>query len=190
MAAAATLLATLIAPNAANAGPVDDQRQRVEQITDQLADLERQVDVLTEDYAVATDELRQLEEDVTAAEDAVAEQQAAVTALQDELSDAAVQAFIGAGSNGLSPIFTDATGINADLKRAELSRAALSSGTADSDDLDRELNELSDAQDVLEAERDAANRRPRKSRMPRRPPSSKPPNIRQLESRPKPNSAT
>ena len=158
----ATVVAVpFFAPKYAAADPIEDQRQRVEHITNQLEDLERQADVLAEDYVVALDELRQLEADVSAAEEAVAEQQVAVAELQSELSEVAIQAFIGAGSNSLGAIFTDSTSFNAQLQRTELSRAALNTGTADSDDLDRELNELDEAQEVLEDQRDAAEQKKR-----------------------------
>ena len=153
---AAALVAPLFPSPAANADPIDDQRARVEQITDQLAGLERQADILNEDYSVATDELRQLDAEVAAAEDAVTEQQAEVEELQGALSDVAVQAFMGAGGGGLGPLFADSTSINAELQRDELTRAALNTGTASSDDLDRELNELDDAQELLEDQRGAA----------------------------------
>jgi cell wall-associated NlpC family hydrolase len=153
---ATVVVVPIFAPKYAAADPIDDQRARVEQLTDQLEGLERQADVLAEDYVVAMDELRQLEEDVAAAEEAVAEQQAEVADLQDELSDVAIQAFMNAGSSGMGAIFTNSQSFNADLQRSELSRAALSTGTADSDDLERELGELADAQEALETQRDAA----------------------------------
>jgi cell wall-associated NlpC family hydrolase len=153
---ATVIVVPLFAPKYAAADQIDDQRARVEQLTDQLEALERQADVLAEDYVVAMDELRQLEKDVAAAEEAVAEQQAEVADLQDELSDVAIQAFINAGSGGMGAIFTNSQSFNDDLQRSELSRAALSTGTADSDDLERELGELADAQEELETQRDAA----------------------------------
>jgi cell wall-associated NlpC family hydrolase len=153
---ATVVVVPIFAPKYVAADPIDDQRARVEQLTDQLEGLERQADVLAEDYVVAMDELRQLEEDVAAAEEAVAEQQAEVADLQDELSDVAIQAFMNAGSSGMGAIFTNSQSFNADLQRSELSRAALSTGTADSDDLERELGELADAQEALETQRDAA----------------------------------
>lgn len=149
----------LITPTPVGADAVDDQRARVEQITDQLEELERQADILAEDWAVATDELRELEGDVAAADERVTDQRAAVAELQEELSAVAVQAYMGAGSNGLGPIFTNSTEFNDELQRDELIRTALNTGTADSDDLDRELNELAEAQDNLESKRDAAEQK-------------------------------
>ena len=153
---ATVVVVPLLTPTFVAADPIDDQRQRVEDITDHLEALGEQADILAEDYVVATDELEQLTEDVSAAEEDVAAQQAAVEELQGELSDVAVQAFMGAGGGGLGPIFTDSTSFNADLQRDELTRAALNTGTADSDDLDRELNVLAEAQELLENQRDAA----------------------------------
>lgn len=149
----------LITPVPVGADAVDDQRARVEQITDQLEELERQADILAEDWAVATDELRELEGDVAAADERVTDQRAAVAELQEELSAVAVQAYMGAGNNGLGPIFTNSTEFNDELQRDELIRTALNTGTADSDDLDRELNELAEAQDNLESKRDAAEQK-------------------------------
>jgi len=153
---ATVVVVPLLTPTFVAADPIDDQRQRVEDITDRLEALGEQADILAEDYVVAMDELEQLTEDVSAAEEDVAAQQAAVEELQGELSDVAVQAFMGAGGGGLGPIFTDSTSFNADLQRDELTRAALNTGTADSDDLDRELNALAEAQELLENQRDAA----------------------------------
>ena len=153
---ATIVVVPLFAPKYVAADQIDDQRARVEQLTDQLEALERQADILAEDYVVAMDELRQLEEDVAAAEEAVAEQQAEVADLQAELSDVAIQAFMNAGSGSVGAIFTDSQSFNDELQRTELSRSALSTGTADSDDLERELGELADAQESLESQRDAA----------------------------------
>ncbi len=153
---ATVVVVPLLTPTFVAADPIDDQRQRVEDITDHLEALGEQADILAEDYVAAMDELAQLTDDVSAAEEDVVAQQAAVEQLQGELSDVAVQAFMGAGGGGLGPIFTDSTSFNADLQRDELTRAALNTGTADSDDLDRELNALAEAQELLENQRDAA----------------------------------
>lgn len=157
---AALSLAAVVLPNleigTVHADAIDDQRQRVTLLTDQLEDLERQSDILAEDYVVALDELDQADADVVEAEAAVAAKQAEVTALQGQLGQVAVQAFMGVGSSSFGPMFSDSADVNADLQRSELSRLTLNTGTADSDDLDRAVRELSDQQADLEAQRTAA----------------------------------
>lgn len=157
---AALSLAAVVLPNleigSVHADAIEDQRQRVTQLTDQLEDLERQSDILAEDYVVALDELDQAEADVVEAEAAVAAKQAEVTALQGQLGQVAVQAFMGVGSTSFGPMFSDSADVNADLQRSELSRVTLNTGTADSDDLDRAVRELSDQQADLESQRNAA----------------------------------
>ena len=66
----------------------------------------QQSDILAEDYATAVDEKNQLDAEVAAAEQHVAEQQAAVEALRGQLAEVAVQAYMGAGTNGFGPMFT------------------------------------------------------------------------------------
>jgi acetolactate synthase small subunit len=99
VALAVTLLPAAL-PSPSFAQTSDDQRQVVEQLTDQIEALELQSDVLAEDYVTAVDEKNQLDAEVATAEQRVAEKQAAVDALRDQLADAAVQAYMGAGTNG------------------------------------------------------------------------------------------
>src|SRR5262245_44439558 len=76
-----------VSPTTAAANPIDDQRQRVEQITDELERLEERSDILTEDYVVAVDEKNRLDTEVAAAEQRVAEKSAEVDALRGELAE-------------------------------------------------------------------------------------------------------
>lgn len=153
--AASAVVATMgITPAAA--GPVEDQRQRVAQITDQLEALEEQAAVIAEQADVAAGEYEQAQGDVDEAEADVAAQQAAVEVLQSELSEVAVQAFMSAGAGGLGALFSSTDSLTDDLQREELSRVALNSGTASSDDLERELNELAEQQEQLEEHREEA----------------------------------
>jgi peptidoglycan DL-endopeptidase CwlO len=140
----------------ATADSIDDQRAEVERITDHLEELERKSDVLSEQYVQAIDKKRQLDADVAEAEKRVAAKEAEVAKLRGELGDVAVQAFIGAGSNGLAPIFTDSSEFTADLQRDQLSRIAVSAGTATTDQLDQAVADLNDEQAALEDKRDEA----------------------------------
>ncbi len=143
-------------PSSAAADPIDDQRQRVEQITDELERLEERSDILAEDYVVAVDEKNRLDTDVAAAEQRVAEKAAEVDALRGELADVAVQSYMGAGSNGLGPMFTSSSSFTDELQRDQLSRVALDAGTATTDELDQAVADLTAERATLEATRDEA----------------------------------
>ena len=69
----------------------------------------RQSDILAEDYVTAIDEKNQLDAEVAAAEQRSPSKEAAVDALRGELAEVAVQAYMGAGTNGLGPMFNDSS---------------------------------------------------------------------------------
>lgn len=143
-------------PFAATADPIDDQRAQVERIADELAALEEKSDILAEQYVQAIDEKNRLDAEVDAAEKRVAAKQAEVDQLRGELGEMAVRSFIGAGSNGLGPMFTASSDLTDDLQRDHLSRVALSAGTATTDELDQAVADLADEQAALEDKRDEA----------------------------------
>ena len=138
------LVASLTAAGVASADPVDDQRNKVEQYADMIEALEEETARLAEAYDVALDELNELEDDVAAAEESVAEKEAEVAELEAELGDVAVQAFVESATEGMG-IFSEPSQFSEDLQRDELTRVALNSGTADSDDLEVAVNELDGA---------------------------------------------
>jgi peptidoglycan DL-endopeptidase CwlO len=154
--ALAVAVVPAIQGSTATADPIDDQRAEVERITDQLEELERQSDILSEQYVQAIDKKQQLDAEVAEAEKRVAAKEAQVAKLRGELGEVAVRAFIGAGSNGLAPIFTDSSEFTADLQRDQLSRIAVSAGTATTDELDQAVADLDDEQAALEDKRDQA----------------------------------
>ena len=82
-----------------------------QQIADQLEDLEAAVGQLAEDYVAAIDEKDQLDAEVAAAEQKVAEQQAAVDASRRSSSEVAVAGYMGAGTDGVGPMFTARAGV-------------------------------------------------------------------------------
>ena len=63
---------------------------------------------------------------------------------------------MGAGTNGLGPMFTDSSTFTDDLQRDQLSRVALSAGTATTDELDQAVSDLNDERAILEDTRDQA----------------------------------
>ncbi|HZB41503.1 MAG TPA: hypothetical protein VE487_11080, partial [Ilumatobacter sp.] len=78
---------------------VEDQRNEVERIVDELDNLHEQADILAEDYAVAVDEKNQLDIEIVKAEERVAAKQAELGTLQGDLAEVAVRTFTGAGSD-------------------------------------------------------------------------------------------
>jgi cell wall-associated NlpC family hydrolase len=154
--AIAVAVIPLVHPPFVSATPIDEQKARVQQITDELEHLEEKSDILAEDYVTAIDEKNRLDAEVVAAEAKVAEQEAAVANLRGELSEVAVQAYMGAGTNGLGPMFTDSSTFTDDLQRDQFSRVALSAGTATTDELDQAVSDLNDERAILEDTRDQA----------------------------------
>jgi cell wall-associated NlpC family hydrolase len=157
--AVAVALAPAALPDTTSASPIDEKREEVARITDQLEELARQSDVLAEDYVEAIDEKNRLDAEVAEAEQRVAEKQAAVNALREQLSQVAVQAYLGAGTNGFGPMFNSSADVTDGLARDQLARVALSAGTATTDELDEALADLEDEQRRLEAAREQAEQK-------------------------------
>ncbi|MET0144884.1 MAG: NlpC/P60 family protein [Ilumatobacteraceae bacterium] len=154
--ACALTVSVVLSPASANAQTVDEQKARVQQITDQLEALEERSDILAEDYVTAVDEKNRLDAEVAAAEQRVAAKAAEVDALRGQLSTVAVQTYMGVGTNGFGPLFTDSSAVTDDLQRDQLSRVALSAGTASTDELDQAVSDLNDERAILDSTRDAA----------------------------------
>jgi peptidoglycan DL-endopeptidase CwlO len=155
VALAVTLLPAVL-PSTASADPISDQKALVAKVTDQLEALQAQSDQLAENYAAAMTEKGQLDAQVAAAEKKVAEQQAAVEALRVQLAQVAVQAFMGAGTAGTSPVFNSTAGVTDSLARDQLSRVALSTGAASGDEYDQAVENLQKQQAALETARHQA----------------------------------
>ena len=63
---------TSVMPLSSAASPIDDQRAKVEEITDQLEGLEEKADILAEEYAIANARLEQLRVDIADTEQRIA----------------------------------------------------------------------------------------------------------------------
>lgn len=132
---------------------VDDQRREVERIVDELDRLHEQADILAEDYAEAMDQKNQLGVEIVEAEARVAEKEAELTALRGDLAAVAVQAFTGAGSDVLGPLFSNAEAYSEDLRGQQYSRVAMDVGSGTTDDLDELISELDQAKQDLQDKR-------------------------------------
>jgi cell wall-associated NlpC family hydrolase len=156
VAALAVTILPAALPDTASADPIEDQRAVVARVTDQLEALQQQSDQLAEDYAQAMTEQADLTAQVSAAEQRVAEQQRAVDALHDQLAEIAVQVYMGAGVDGSSPMFNSTSGVTDSLARDQLTRVAVGTGAASTDEYEQALADLRDTQDDLAAAKDAA----------------------------------
>jgi cell wall-associated NlpC family hydrolase len=154
--AVALAMLPAVLPTTASADPISDQKALVAQVADHLEELQAQSDQLAEDYAEAMTRKGELDAEVATAEQHVAEQKAAVEALRGQLSEVAVQAYMGAGTGGTSPVFNSTAGVTDSLARDQLSRVALSTGTATTDEYDQAVADLEQEQGRLGDARQAA----------------------------------
>ena len=149
IALAITFAVPAMFPAAVEAQSVDEQRQRVADIVDELERLEERARILGEDYVEAIDTKGQLDTEIADAESRIAEQEAELNQLRASLSDMALRSFVGGGSVPLGPLFEDSANINDAVKRDELARVALSAGDADTDELDALVDDINDEKDAL-----------------------------------------
>lgn len=149
VALAITFAVPAVLPMVANAQSVDQQRQTVENIVDELERLEERARQLGEDYVEAIDTKGQLDVEITDAEARIAEQEAELDQLRASLSDMALRSFVGGGSVPLGPLFEDSANINDAVKRDELARVALSAGDATTDEVDALVDDINDEKDAL-----------------------------------------
>jgi peptidoglycan DL-endopeptidase CwlO len=155
--ALAVTLIPLALSTTASADPISDQQALVAKVTDQLEALAAQSDNLAENYAQAMGDKAQLDAQVAAAEKKVAEQQAAVDALHGQLSQVAVQAYMGAGTSGSSPMFNSSSDVTDSLARDQLARVAMSAGAATTDQYEQAVKDLLHEQATLDDARAAAD---------------------------------
>ena len=139
---ATALMVPAFTPTVASASPVDQQRQRVEDIVDELERLEEDARRLGEEFVLAVDAKSALGEEIVAAEARVAEKELEIEGLRGDLGEMAIRSFVGSGSAPLGPLFEDTTDLNAIMQRDELARVALSAGTVTTDELNAIVDDL------------------------------------------------
>ena len=150
VALAVTFAVPAVLPTVAEAQSVDQQRQKVEDIVDELERLEERARQLGEDYVEAIDTKSQLDVEIADAEARIAEQEAELDQLRASLSDMALRSFVGGGSVPLGPLFEDSENLNDAVKRDELARVALSAGDVTTDELDALVDDINDEKDALD----------------------------------------
>ena len=157
VALAVTFAVPVALPTVVEAQSVDQQRQRVEDIVDELERLEERARQLGEDYNEAIDTKAQLDVEITDAEARIAEQEAELDQLRASLADMALRSFVGGGSVPLGPLFEDSENLNDAVKRDELARVALSAGDVSTDEFDALVADLNDEKDELARKREQAD---------------------------------
>jgi cell wall-associated NlpC family hydrolase len=157
VALAVTFAVPVAIPAAVQAQSVDQQRQRVEDIVDELERLEERARQLGEDYNEAIAAKDQLAVEIADAEARVAEQEAELAQLRSSLADMALRSFVGGGSVPLGPLFEDSENLNDAVKRDELARVALSAGDVTTDELDALVADLNDEKAALDRKREQAD---------------------------------
>lgn len=157
VALAVTFAVPVALPTVVEAQSVDQQRQRVEDIVDELERLEERARQLGEDYNEAIDTKAHLDVEITDAEARIAEQEAELNQLRASLADMALRSFVGGGSVPLGPLFEDSENLNDAVKRDELARVALSAGDVTTDEFDALVADLNDEKDELARKRDQAD---------------------------------
>jgi peptidoglycan DL-endopeptidase CwlO len=156
VALAITFAAPVALPTVVDAQGVDQQRQKVEDIVDELERLEERARQLGEDYVEVIDTKQQLDLDIADAELRIAEQEAVLVELRASLSDMARRSFVGGGSVPLGPLFEDSENLNDAVKRDQLARVALSAGDITTDELDAFVAEINDDKNDLDRKREQA----------------------------------
>jgi cell wall-associated NlpC family hydrolase len=157
VALAVTFAVPVALPTVVEAQSVDQQRQRVEDIVDELERLEERARQLGEDYNEAIDTKSQLDVEITEAEARIAEQEAELNQLRASLADMALRSFVGGGSVPLGPLFEDSENLNDAVKRDELARVALSAGDVSTDEFDALVADLNEEKDELARKREQAD---------------------------------
>jgi cell wall-associated NlpC family hydrolase len=156
VALAVTFASPVAFPTAVNAQSVDQQREKVDEIVDELERLEERARQLGEDYVEAIDTKSQLDTEIAEAEARIAEQEAELNQLRASLGEMALRSFVGGGTVPLGPLFEDSENLNDAVKRDELARVALSAGDVTTDELDSLVADINDEKESLDRKREQA----------------------------------
>ena len=139
------------------AGSVDSARRKVQQIVDQLEAAEEEVDRLTEELRITEDDKNRLEEEIAATLVDIEAKKAELSGVEAEMSDLAIEAFVGGGRSGsLTGLLSPGGGPNESVQRQYLTEIALNVAFGNSDKLDALITDLNDLQKKLERDRKRA----------------------------------
>jgi len=145
---------SLVAPRAA-ADSVDDAKRKVRQMADKLEAAEAEVDKLSEDLVTAQNEKEITDQQIAATQAEISVKETELGGLQQQMSDLAVQAFVGGGRGGsLTGLLTPGAGPNESVQKQYLTEIALNAGFASSDELDALITDLDNLKSELQDQSD------------------------------------
>lgn len=134
------------------ADAVDQQRQRVEQIADDLDALANQIGVLDEKHAAALDRVDELTIEIQVSQAKVDAQRSQLGLLQGQLASIAIDKFMNGGASiGATPLLGSAATVTDELQRTQLTRVALDQGAGTSDEMELLVQDLGAETQALEA---------------------------------------
>lgn len=138
---ALALLATSFAAPTAHAGTSADQKRKVEQLARELADLHDRIAQIDESYGAVVDEQDALAEQMAQSQVKVDAGRAQYEQLQETLNNIAVNRFVGAGEQQLSPLFSSAAAFTRAQEMQALSAIAYDEAAADADTVESFLRD-------------------------------------------------
>ena len=141
----------------AAADSVDDAKRKVREMTDQLEAAEAEADRLSEELRIAEDDKMQLEIGIAQTEAEIAVKQTELGGLQTEMSDLAVEAFVGGGRGGsITGLLAPGGGPNESVQKQSLTEIALNVGFATTDQLDSVITDLGQLTEQLTKQKNKA----------------------------------
>jgi len=149
VAAAIAVGSLLASATVANADSVGTEKQKVDQLADQLDNLQNRLGQLDEDYNAAQDRKDQLDQDIADSQAKIATQQARLDELAGVLGDIAVDKYVTGSALELSPLFSNAAAYSDAEQKDSLSRLALDNGAGSTDEMLALAEDLAKEQDSL-----------------------------------------
>ena len=135
VAAAIAVCSLFASATVASAASVGSQKQKIEQLADQLDNLENRLGQLDEDYGAAQDRKAELDQEIADSQARIAQQEARLGELAGVLGDIAVDKYVSGSALELSPLFSNAKAYSEAEQKDALSRLALDSGSGSTDEM-------------------------------------------------------
>ncbi len=138
---ALVVLVTSFGVPTAHAGTSADQKRKVEQLARELANLHDQIAQIDENYGAVVDEQDALSEQMAQSQAKVDAGRAQYEQLQETLNNIAVNRFVGADEQQLSPLFSSAAAFTRAQEMQALSAIAYDEAAADADTVESFLRD-------------------------------------------------